>query len=311
MAQPNFRQLEMFQLLMKTRSLTETARLLRVSQPAVSQSLRDLEAQLGLTLFTRGGGRIRPTDEAIQVQADVERVLALMNALSFRAAELKDALAGQITVAAIPIISAHLAPRAIAAFKIERPRARFVLRSLNTIEVVQQVKQQQADLGFAFAPVDEMMAGAEPLFETALVCIMPSDHRLASSSRVQAADLEGENVIALTPEVPPGLLLREALDRHSSRGFAAIETNSAAAALALVRAGAGVAVVDPLPLLGGPLEGLAVRPFEPCVPITLGVLFSRNRPLPRIAMQFVREMRKVLAASAVELTAAGVPSSAL
>lgn len=311
MGQPNFRQLEMFQLLMKTRSLTETARLLRVSQPAVSQSLKDLEAQLGLKLFMRHGGRIRPSEEAVQIQADVERVLALMGALSFRADELKDALAGQITVACIPIISAHLAPRAVAAFQGERPRARFILRSLNTAEVVQQVKQQHVDLGFVFAPIDEMMAGAEPLFETTLVCIMPAGHRLAEANRVCAVDLAGENVIALTSDVPPGLLLREALDRHSARGFAAIETNSAATALALVRAGAGVAVVDPLPLLGGPVEGIAVRPFEPLVPVTLDVLFSRNRALPRIAVQFVREMRKVLAASAAELTAAGVPSSAL
>ena len=45
---PSLRHLEIFKLIMKTRNLTETARLMHVTQPAVSQALREFEGQLGL-----------------------------------------------------------------------------------------------------------------------------------------------------------------------------------------------------------------------------------------------------------------------
>lgn len=308
MIQPNFRQLEMFQLLMKTRSLTDTARLMRISQPAVSQALRDLEAQLGLTLFIRGGGRIRPSDEAIQIQPEIERVVAQIGALGYRAAEIKDTRAGQISVAAIPVICMHVLPSAVASFRVERPRATLSLRSFGTADVVNQIKQEQVDLGFVFAPIDEVAAGAEPIFETMLACLVRPDHRLAAHAKITPDDLAEEVVIALTADVPPGLLLREALSRRMARRFVAIETNSASMALELVKAGAGIAVVDPLPMLAGPASGIVMRPLEPMVPLTIDVLFSRHRALPRIAVQFVRQ---VLQVSAVRLTEAGVRSAAL
>ena len=131
----NFRHLEIFRLLMKTKNLTETAKLLRVSQPAISQSLRELEGQLGLTLFARAAGRVRPTPEAIDLLPDVERVFGQVNMLTGKADQLKDAQGGRLDVAAIPVLAMAGLPLAIKQFRGERPLSHVMLMSASTTEV--------------------------------------------------------------------------------------------------------------------------------------------------------------------------------
>ncbi|MDB5552463.1 MAG: LysR family transcriptional regulator, partial [Rhizobium sp.] len=67
----NLRHLEVFRLVMRTVNITETARILRISQPAISQTLRNLEQDLGIELFNRGGRRLTPTNEALALLPEV------------------------------------------------------------------------------------------------------------------------------------------------------------------------------------------------------------------------------------------------
>jgi DNA-binding transcriptional LysR family regulator len=85
----SIRQMETFRLFAQTRSVTETARILRISQPAISQTLKEVEAQLGFALSVRISGRTRLTDEAMLLLPQIEQVLMQMTALRNQAAELR------------------------------------------------------------------------------------------------------------------------------------------------------------------------------------------------------------------------------
>lgn len=309
--QPNIRHLEMFQLLCRTGSLTETARILRISQPAVSQALRELETQFGLELFLRGGGQVRPTEEALALQPEIERLIAQLGALTSRASELQNSRAGHIAISAIPVAAAHLLPGAIATFRRSRPRARVQLESLPTREVVERVKQEGVDLGVIVSPLDEAALTVEPVFETEFCCILPAGDALEARQTIGPTDLVGKSVIALNARTPPGLLLHEQLERHGAQQLIEIETNSATAALSLVRAGAGMAIIDPLPLLPDELSGLLVRRFSPAISLTVLALLSRHRAVPRITRQFLDSLRIGLRDSAAKLNTLGIPARAL
>jgi DNA-binding transcriptional LysR family regulator len=69
----NLRQIEMFRAVMQTGSFTAAAEALHISQPGVSRAARHLEIQLGVPLFERSQGRIRPTDEALALNGEIER----------------------------------------------------------------------------------------------------------------------------------------------------------------------------------------------------------------------------------------------
>lgn len=305
MQTPSLRQLEMFKLLMKTQSLTDTARHLNVSQPAVSQALREVEVQLGLELFLRVGGRIRPTAEAQRLLPDVERLFSNLGSLVSNAVELRDKKAGRLVIAATPIISSVVLSEATALLMNDRSRAQINIVSTTTMEVVEMVKQETADLGFTFQPVREQAVSVEPLVSMQMTCLMRDDHPLAQRTELTIEDLIGERVIALSVQNPSGSELRKALAARGIENFSQVETNSAIVCLKLVKHGVGIAVVDPVAVLGGDASGIVLKRLVPSIDLSIAVISSRHRERPGIAQEFVDHARAVTAAQVAVMRSFG------
>jgi DNA-binding transcriptional LysR family regulator len=293
------RQIEVFRLIMLTRNLTEAARLLGVSQPAVSQSLKELETQLGLTLFVRFGSRISPTGEARLLLPEAERLLGQMGVLQGRAIELRDAGAGSLQIASMPNVAACILPAAVTSFLRERPRVNVKLNAHIIREVVRQVRQEGADLGFVYAPVDDPAVAIEPILQAPMVCVLRPDHRLAARAQVELTDLADEQVILLDTLNTPGLYLHRCIEESGVRIKRAVETNLSFAALSMVRSGAGIFVTDPIVLLSGFGQGLVIREVRPTIAVDLVAIYARQRPVPRLAVRFMAHLKP----AAVELCA--------
>lgn len=290
----SFRQLETFRLFARTQSVTETARLMRVSQPAVSQVLKELENQFGFALFVRSNGRTRLTLEANNVLPDIERMFAQLASLKGKAAELRDTQAGSLSIASVPSFTGDLLPTALKVFRAERRNVGIRLEIHNASDVIRQVRQEYCDVGFAFLPFDEAGIAAQPLIRMSMICLVPKDHRLASNTVITAADLAGEIIIAHGAQTTPGFLLREGL-RSDVGQFSMLTTNQSMASMHLVQHGLGIAFAHPLIL---PLDHdgrVAAIPYEQEVPLTFAMIYSRNRPVPRLIMRFEAVLRKILA----------------
>jgi DNA-binding transcriptional LysR family regulator len=296
---------------MKTQNVTETARLLRVSQPAVSQALHGLESDLGFDLFVRLGGRIVPSDEARALIREVDRVFAQISVLHNRAEELRDERAGHLSVVTIPTLTHYLVPKAVAAMRSARPRLKIRIESSEQPMLLHLIKQEQADVGLTFAPVMELGVASEPVFRTRIMCCMPAGHPLANRRSVDVTDLAPYPIIALNPSTPPGLLLKENLEKRKVPSLDLIEINTAASAIALVKEGVGLALVDVMALyiLGG--RSIVAVPFEPEIPLVLTALFSRSRPTGRMTLQFIANVRAVLNALCVELRKRSLPGEVI
>ena len=83
------RQLEVFTAVMRAGTVTEAARLLNISQPALSQVLRHTEDDLGFALFTREKGRLKPTPEAQELYPEAERLFGELEGLRRKTADLR------------------------------------------------------------------------------------------------------------------------------------------------------------------------------------------------------------------------------
>jgi DNA-binding transcriptional LysR family regulator len=311
MTNPSLRQLEVFRLLMRVRNLTETARLMRISQPAISQALRGLERDFGFELFARSGGRVTPTDEATAVFPEIERLFSQLSTLRSRVGELRDDRAGSLTIATIPTLTNWLLPKAVASLRRERPRAQIRIETCEQPTLVRLIKQEGADIGFTFSPLMEPGVAAEPIFQTRMVCLMLPDHPLRKRKVLRATDLAGFPLIVLSPTTPPGLLLQEALDREQHGALDIIETNAANAAIGLVRERAGIALIDVLALYSGYAEKLVAVPYEPEIKLVLTAVYSRNRPVARIVVRFIAHTRTVIDTFVRQLRARGLPGEAL
>ena len=110
------RQIEAFRAVMLTGAMTTAAEMIQVSQPAVSRLVRDLEHELGLTLFRRRGNLVVPTPEATALMTEVERSFVGLAQISAFADDLRRGRTGSLRVAALPTMAAGFAPRFIAEF---------------------------------------------------------------------------------------------------------------------------------------------------------------------------------------------------
>ena len=160
--------------------------------------------------------------------------------------------------------------------------------------MVEVVTRRHVDLGFVHGPVDDKHVSSEFIWETEMACLMPRRHPLAKLQTVKAADLRRYPLISLASTSPPSWLIGEALSSAGMPPKALIQTNLSVAAYALVDAGAGVALIDPLAQLTNAYPRLVVRSFGPPVRVQTACLYSTFGPLSQLANDFLTEVRATI-----------------
>jgi DNA-binding transcriptional LysR family regulator len=291
---PRFRQLEIFRAVMETGSVTEAARLLRVSQPAVSKILQQAESQLGFQLFIRVRGTLAPTVEARKLLPELIKAFSAMESVNRLAHDLRDSKSGVVTVAASASFGNSLIGKTIERFRLSRPRTRVVLQTLLNHEIVEFVAEQKVDVGFALSPAEDGCTVASDFCSTDLFCVMPRKHALAKFPSINVQKLQSYPLISFNSGRPIGALLESVFEGAGLRRNLAIEVTQSWTACALVQAGAGIAIVDGFALLGGMFSDLVKKPLAPRIQITGRMLKPRHRPTSRLADAFISEFETVV-----------------
>lgn len=296
----NLRQLDIVRTVIEAGSVTEAARRLNVSQPAVSKAIRQLEERLGLTLFERVKRRLHPSADALTLFREVDRLFTHVEALGTRIRSMRRADAGRLSIAAIPILAGTLVAEGVAAFVAPRPAVRVSLAGHTARRVVEVVARHEAEIGFVHAPIDDPSVTGEVICESEVVCLLARDHPLAARDSLGPGDLAGERLILLGPQSPPSHLVREAFDACGVAPRIAAETNLSFAAVFMAQAGAGVAVIDPLLAAVGAYPDAVVRPFRPRIVVRAAWVHSVYRPPSRLAEAFLDALHGTVARRAAQ-----------
>jgi DNA-binding transcriptional LysR family regulator len=289
----NLRQIEVFRAIMVTGSVSGAARLLTVSQPAISRLLAYTEDRLGLKLFERVKGRVQPTPEARRLFAEVDQVHQGVLRVNDLAQELRERGTGAMHVVASPSVGQAFVPEAIGRFRQRFPDVRVEFEILTLQELVARVGANRVDLGLSVLPVDEPTISAAPIVEGRLTVICPRDHPLAALSHVESADLAPFSLIGYGPQTPYGLYVASALAASGTPARFNTVVRFTPVACSLVQAGAGVAIVDEFVTRGRTWPDIVSRPLVPHTPMRIHLLTSRLEPLSRVAKAFVTILRKL------------------
>jgi DNA-binding transcriptional LysR family regulator len=299
------RQVEAFRALMLTGSVSAGARLMNVTQPAVSRLIRDLQEILGLRLFERRGARLLPTSEARSLYDEVERSFVGLHRIAQAAAELRTRRAGSLRIAALPALANGFLPRFVGRFLADRPKLDLALYGLISHIVLDWVASGQCDVGFAEVPPAHPAVTLERMPEVAQVAVLPRGHKLARRSTIRPRDLAGESFISLGHST----LIRFRIDAifadHDVERVMRVETPLSEIACALAAAGVGATIVDPFTAKEYASRGLAVRRFEPLVGFEFAALYSAQRGLSAVAREFIDMFAAHVRAFAVAQQRAG------
>ena len=280
------KQLEAFRTVIDRRSVTAAARVLGLTQPAVSTQIARLEQAVGFTLFERAGRGLKPTPEGVLFYAEACRVLDEFERLTQTTEQIRQGEAGRLVIAGNPWAATALLPDLIARFLADRPGVTVQLITRNSDVISQLLPSQNYDLAIAELPVDsdELMVSRHRLRS---VAVLPADHPAAKRQVLTPAHM------ARHPMVAPARTRIDLRARIASAFVQAgvlprivVEAEVTAAICAMVATGLGWALVDPLSARRHRHLGLVVRAFQPAIDYRFGVFSRRDREPSRLAAAF-------------------------
>jgi DNA-binding transcriptional LysR family regulator len=299
----NLRELEIFRAIMQGGSITEAARILGISQPAVSTALRHAEDRLGMQLFRRDHGRIEPTPEALSLFPEVEMLFQKFHAIQTYAEHLRGTHAGFLSLAATPTLSYAYVAGAITRFRRSRPNVHIMLDVTNTRRIVELATSRQIDLGITANPLTDSDIATEDLATAELVAVMHKEHPLAKQRVVKPKDVQGYRLIT-NAHHSLYHILEQIFRRSGVKLDITIDVNHNLTTCLLLQSGDAVAIVDPwMPRALFP--DLVRRPLRPKVEIRARLLWANTRPRSRLAEAFLGELRQHVAAVTSDACACG------
>ncbi len=282
----SLREMDVFRRVMELGSITAAAEVLNVSQPAASRMLQQAEERLGFPLFRREKKRLRPTAEAEALFPEAVGAFAAIDAVQRLAGELKTGQTGTLTVAAIPALANALVPATVHRFKLGRPGVLVRITASSAHDIAHLVRNQRADLGVIIGPMTTSGVVVSELCSTDLGCVMPKTHPLAEREALGPADLADAPLIGMARHLPLGAQVQRVFADANVPLHLSVEVTQSTIALSLVRAGAGIALLDGFSCMSAWGADLAVCPLMPATKSIARILRSRERPLPRLAAEF-------------------------
>ncbi len=188
------RQMRVFAMVARTLSFTRAARELHLTQPAVSQQVKLLEADIGLPLFEQLGRKVHLTPAGAELLRYANQTLDLLREAGEAIAAMRGLRRGVLKLGAVSTAK-YFAPSLLAAFTPAHPEVTIKFSVGNRGEIIRQLAANEIDLVIMGRPPRELDTIAEPFAKHPLVIIASPDHRLAHKRRIRLKQLAGENFV--------------------------------------------------------------------------------------------------------------------
>lgn len=274
------RHLRYFLAVVEAQNFTRAAARLGVTQPSVSQQLKDLENRLGTALFSRLGKEARLTDAGSAFRVHAERVLRQLDEAFDSVGTVAELRHGRIEVGVVPALNHAWIPPVIARLAQRHPGLVVLVHERPTRAVERGVEQGEFEIGVGLQSRPTPRVHAELLREEPLALVLPEEHALAHRRTIEARDLAELELVLL----PESYDLRRAIDAAfaSARLRPRIvgELDAVDAILRTVALTGRPTILPRVVLEGRPPLGLVAVPFGAKAPrVSFGV-FTRTEPAP-------------------------------
>lgn len=286
-----------FYTVAKCGSLTRAAEELYISQPAVSQSVKQLENQLGVSLFNRTHRGMELSAQGGKLIFDeVERALGLLNAAENRIAQTKTSATGTIRIGASDTIFEYFLADKIVDFHERFPAVKIELMADFTPDTIEKLKADRCDVAFVNLPIT-----VDPELELYGNCMRLNDVFIAGEKYKELA--ENKHSLAQLKKYPLIMMDKNTVARHAIDNFLrtvgvelqpSIEVGSWDLMKRLVMRGMGIGIIPreyATHRLGiGELFEVQTDPILPARAV--GMLLPKNQPVSYALHCFIEYFRE-------------------
>ncbi|MBQ0748421.1 MAG: LysR family transcriptional regulator [Marinobacter sp.] len=274
------KQIRAFLIVAQTLSFAQACERLHLSQPALSLSIKALEANLGGALFSR-------TTRTVQLTPEGEALLPLARRLMADWDNARDELRqrfslelGRVTIAAMPSFAGNILPGILKNFRARHPNIGVTIQDVINEEVLDLLQIGKVELGIAFEPPAASRLQFTPLYRDRFVAVVPMDSPLADAREVAWGQLLRYPFIALQRPSAVRHMLEEALAASSQSLPVEFESHQLSTVGRMVASGLGVSAVPSL-CIGQMKElGAVCLPLcEPVIERSVGIFQQSDREL--------------------------------
>ncbi|WP_428954580.1 transcriptional regulator CynR [Streptomyces sp. cg35] len=250
---------------------TRAAEALHVSQPTLSQQIRQLERAVGLPLLDRSGRTVRATDAGEVYVAHARRALSELAAADRAVRDVRDLSRGHLRLGVTPTFTAYLVGPLLAALHARHPGLDLTVRDADQDRIAEALLADELDVGIAFGDAPASGIAAEPLFRETLGVVTGGG---GGPVPLPVAELAGRDLALLAGD----FATRARIDTYfAAQGVSprvAVEADSALALIEIVRGGSLATVLPDAVTLDRP--GLTPVPLDPPLPHRTAALLTRD-----------------------------------
>lgn len=290
------RVLRYFLTVAREASFSRAADALYMSQPTLSRQIRDLEEELGTTLFVRTNRNVTLTRDGMRLRRRAQEIVELMDRTREEFENLDEDISGDVCIGSGETHAMRALARVAIDVRREHPGIRYHLFSGNADDVAERLDRGLLDFGVVIDPADLhkydflRIPGSD-----SWGLLMPADHPLAAKESVSPGDLDGVPLLVSRQSMVAGDLARW-LGGDFDRLEIAATYNLVFNAAIMVEQGMGCALT--LDHLVGSMDvgGLCFRPLAPKVESGLNLVWKKYQVFSPAAEAFLRGVREAFEA---------------
>lgn len=285
------RMIEAFRAAMLKGGISAGADDLGIPQPSMSRLIADLQKAVGFPLFQKSGRTIKPTDEALVLMTKVQQSFVGLEEIGRFSEQLHKQKSGRFSICAIPSLGHSVMPEIIEHLRLQFPDVAVSLTVSSYLEVAQNVRNRQADIGLTGHALSIGALETVAEFSSACVCIGTERWLSPKAKSVHLRELAEKPFVGFT-----GTFKRQ-LDALLTANGVQVDTMVEASLFQtvseLVLRGMGVSVVDSLTGAKHRLRGGIALPLEPTFDYTVYATAMSDTRLGRPALELLNCLRTV------------------
>jgi DNA-binding transcriptional LysR family regulator len=286
------RHLEVFRAVIRSGSVTGASRILGISQPGVSKILNQTEEFCGFSLFERLHGRLIPTQRALSLFDETERLFVGMEEIAHLLDRLRAEEPRRAVIASIPVLAQELMPL-VAKDWLDKGRVgRIAITTRDAGGVMAMAAARRAEIGLTAGSPRVPGLRSFLVARTRVLCALPPGHLLTGRNTIRPADLHEQPYVGLSRHEGQQTLIDRLLEDEGVRPREVVECPLIVGAAAMARAGVGITFTDAFAARSFAPLGLALRDFEPALNFEYRAIWSEGMSGPFDRTAFLRALSK-------------------
>jgi DNA-binding transcriptional LysR family regulator len=287
----NSRHIEIFYNVYKYKTLTNAAKILNVSQPALSKSLQYSEHKLNLKLFTKQSGMLVPTPEADLLYKNAEKINLSVKEFNQIASNLSTSPSNFIEIGVTPSLGTAFLPEILAQFSQLEPDIKFNIHNSQSHELMDKLHDFSHDIVICYNPPKFKQYKQILLQKGEMVFIVAADNsNYMNKSEISLKELSKEPLIKIRNvfEIEDDFSVEQMLEQRDIQPDWIARTETFHVAKKMVEKGIGSSIIDSITAHSGKTNKIKILNLRPTIKFSICAIQNPNKPSSVAVKRFVQ-----------------------